>query len=676
MSLCRIHIENFKSIKHVDLSFNQLNVFIGENGAGKTNILEAIDYFYSNLTGTNVRQDVFDINNHFSNQVKIKLFFDLSQFVKISKSQYDSNSGDSNDNKGDDNRYEGYYKKIITIASRAKSPKIGIELSQIKGKQIRWNYKYEDRSVIKSLFPLFHVDTRALDIHKWNYLWDVIGELGKVSNTERKSIESKVKDILLDQGCEASKKLRDIRSIFEKANVSIKYATPKDFARNLSKVFFSGQDIQYGGRYLNYYSTGTNSVKYIELLLESIDEIARAKMKEPIVLLDEPEMSLHPQLIDELSDTICNVSEKLQFYIATHSSRLTKKLITNAGQIALFNIRLSGKYTEICRMRLFPQYSPLSTPRVTDDHVNSYFSRAILFVEGETELELFSNTYLHILFPKLHKIDVYKALSDKPVLNIMHPQETHISIPYLCLIDMDKAVGYDLSAKKYHTKSEYISTDSGEQYQFRNKKINKPYVYHQRKRIDAMVQKLRINYQQPLLSTSDPSHQEFVEAIHEYLLNYNVFALSTTIEGALVNPKSYDFALSFLKSKISDVAYNSFLNVLENSRKAEKMNYLRIVFGGKSDLWQTYKSIKQRKKEVFQSTATIVDNAFIGKKASGWVTSYIYDYFAHILEDEKLTDKTFAKQLEDEQKRTLVVESFKTHFPELLDLMQRICNMI
>lgn len=676
MSLYRIHIENFKSIKRVDLSFDQLNVFIGENGAGKTNILEAIDYFYSNLTGANVRQDVFDINNHFSNQITIKLYFDLSQFVKISKSQYDSNAGESDDSSGDDNRYEGYYKKIITIAAKAKSPKIEVELSQIKGKQIRWNYEYEDRSVIKSLFPLFHVDTRALDIHKWNYLWDVIGELGKVSNTERKSIEDKVKDILLDQGCEASKKLRDIRSIFEKANVSIKYATPKDFARNLSKVFFSGQDIQYGGRHLNYYSTGTNSVKYIELLLESIDEIARTKMKEPIVLLDEPEMSLHPQLIDELSDTICNVSEKLQFYIATHSSRLTKKLIINAGQIALFNIRLSGKYTEIRRMRLFPQYSPLSTPRVTDDHVNSYFSRAILFVEGETELELFSNPYLHILFPKLHKIDVYKALSDKPVLNIMHPRKTHVSVPYLCLIDMDKAVEYDLSTRKYHTKSEYISSDSGEQYQFRNKKINKPYVYHQRKRIDAMVEKLRINYQQPLLSTRDPSHQDFVQAIHEYLLNYNVFALSTTIEGALVNQKNYDFALSFLKSNTREAAYNNFVHLLERSRKAEKMNYLRIAFGGKSDLWQTYKSIKQRKKEDFQSTATIVDNAFIGKKASGWVTSYIHDYFAQVLKDDKLTDKTFAKQLEDEQNYILVIKSFKAHFPELFDLLQRVCRMI
>ena len=191
-----------------------------------------------------------------------------------------------------------------------------------------------------------------------------------------------------------------------------------------------------------------------------------------------------------------------------------------------------------------------------------------------------------------------------------------------------------------------------------------------------MVQKLRINYQQPLLSTSDPSHQEFVEAIHAYLLNYNVFALSTTIEGALVNQKSYDFALSFLKSKISEVAYNSFLNVLENARKAEKMNYLRIAFGGKSDLWQTYKSIKQRKKEEFQSTFTIVDNAFVGKKASGWVTSYIHNYFAHILEDESLTEKAFAKQLEDEQKLISVLESFKTHFPELFDLMQRICSMI
>lgn len=38
----RIQIENYKSIRKLDLELGRLNVFIGENGCGKTNILEAI----------------------------------------------------------------------------------------------------------------------------------------------------------------------------------------------------------------------------------------------------------------------------------------------------------------------------------------------------------------------------------------------------------------------------------------------------------------------------------------------------------------------------------------------------------------------------------------------------------------------------------------------------------
>ncbi len=40
----QITIENFKSINKVDLKLGRLNVFIGENGAGKSNILEAIAF--------------------------------------------------------------------------------------------------------------------------------------------------------------------------------------------------------------------------------------------------------------------------------------------------------------------------------------------------------------------------------------------------------------------------------------------------------------------------------------------------------------------------------------------------------------------------------------------------------------------------------------------------------
>lgn len=48
MSLSRVIIKNYKSIKHCDVTLSGLNVLIGENGTGKTNLLEAINYFYNN----------------------------------------------------------------------------------------------------------------------------------------------------------------------------------------------------------------------------------------------------------------------------------------------------------------------------------------------------------------------------------------------------------------------------------------------------------------------------------------------------------------------------------------------------------------------------------------------------------------------------------------------------
>ncbi len=40
----KIHIENYKSIYNLDIEVGRINVFIGENGSGKTNILEALAF--------------------------------------------------------------------------------------------------------------------------------------------------------------------------------------------------------------------------------------------------------------------------------------------------------------------------------------------------------------------------------------------------------------------------------------------------------------------------------------------------------------------------------------------------------------------------------------------------------------------------------------------------------
>jgi len=40
--ITEIQIENYKSIQNLKMNLGRVNVFIGENGCGKSNILEAI----------------------------------------------------------------------------------------------------------------------------------------------------------------------------------------------------------------------------------------------------------------------------------------------------------------------------------------------------------------------------------------------------------------------------------------------------------------------------------------------------------------------------------------------------------------------------------------------------------------------------------------------------------
>lgn len=47
MRITRIKVENFRSIESAELMLSEFNVFVGQNNHGKTNLFEAIDWFYS-----------------------------------------------------------------------------------------------------------------------------------------------------------------------------------------------------------------------------------------------------------------------------------------------------------------------------------------------------------------------------------------------------------------------------------------------------------------------------------------------------------------------------------------------------------------------------------------------------------------------------------------------------
>ena len=141
----------------------------------------------------------------------------------------------------------------------------------------------------------------------------------------------------------------------------------------------------------------------------------------------------------------------------------------------------------------------------------------------------------------------------------------------------------------------------------------------------------------------------------------------------MINKNSIDFSIDFLKGQIKEDAFNNFLSLLNRAGSVDKLNLLRLVFDGKSDLWQTYKSIKKR---LDPGEANVIDNAFIGKKTSGWVTKYTEAFLEKELGVENLSERAFKRLMEDEQWKLTLINSFKAQFPELYDLLQKVCSMI
>ena len=79
MPLTRLIIKNFKSIKNCDISLSELNVLIGENGTGKTNLLDAISYFYRNLTDSDISVDFLRKEKKTCNFNDFKKYWDSLQ---------------------------------------------------------------------------------------------------------------------------------------------------------------------------------------------------------------------------------------------------------------------------------------------------------------------------------------------------------------------------------------------------------------------------------------------------------------------------------------------------------------------------------------------------------------------------------------------------------------------
>ncbi|MFK2822073.1 TOPRIM nucleotidyl transferase/hydrolase domain-containing protein [Arcobacter sp. YIC-80] len=229
--------------------------------------------------------------------------------------------------------------------------------------------------------------------------------------------------------------------------------------------------------------------------------------------------------------------------------------------------------------------------RFTDNEARLFFSKFILFVEGETELELFGHKKLLNYFPLLKKIDIYKSTDLTKIRNI-NPSYSKTNIPYYILYDLDKVVDikekYNLINENYSFSERYkeslkmypSNTNLGLKIPDYKKMINYlsnnlKYEFNYSTSDDIMIDsftcdKLVIGK----YKWKDNDYKTYLSHLKNYLYHENIIIADTTIENVIINKNTIKIFIKWLLHEVKVntqlIKYNkldSYKNLKDNTAK-------------------------------------------------------------------------------------------------------------
>ena len=339
MGLKEVRIKNYKSIRDYRLILKQMNLLLGENGSGKTNILSAIIYFYENMITQRPSYRVFDENNPLNDQVEITMVYDMREILIRSR---------KNRKEGKD-AYLSYYKMIESIQQNGEAV---LTMKQIKGGRITWNLASDKRKALYHLYPLYRLDAREINLVDWEELWGYIGDLLKPQAQVGKELQIHVAEEI-EKNERLGRRLQQLEGIFEKLQIEpVKYSLG-EFSENLAKMYYNGAEFSYTGHKLDGFSNGTNSFNYISLLLY-----------------------VHFHMIDELADVLFECADDIVVLAATHSPRLVKNvLVKEQDNSSIYQVYKRGDYSRLCLLSMFAKEEKRERYFLTEHHANAFFAR-------------------------------------------------------------------------------------------------------------------------------------------------------------------------------------------------------------------------------------------------------------------------------------------------------------
>ena len=301
MKIEKVHIKNIKGIKDLELSFKKDNeildviVLAGVNGSGKTTILESIKDFFNN---TNINYDEPEKSN-----VNLDIFFE--DFEKNNIEEAEKNCKDKYEHKLKELFYalrdyeynrknNGEYYSDLIANFFENPPKIIYVPAENKFEEIQTysttlSRKYNFINIINS---------------------NVIRDIPSYIATRRNYLATIEEDLTMKEVTNII--VNEINSIFDILELDVKL---KGFSKDekTMPIFENSAGEEFN---INDLSSGEK-----QLFLRTLS-IKMLEPKNSIILIDEPELSLHPKWQQRIIEVYKKIGENNQIIIATHSPHI------------------------------------------------------------------------------------------------------------------------------------------------------------------------------------------------------------------------------------------------------------------------------------------------------------------------------------------------------------------
>lgn len=352
MKIKKLRLANFKNFEDTEITFGDMNVIVGANASGKSNVLEALrflrnisdfglenaislmggrEYLQNVSIGTtkptkigieyehslnfeplyiNNVQSIYSIELYFNtdNSFQIKECLDLSVLTK----EYDLGSGASKEYK-DNFRIKKLNNEKAEIFKGTNFNIKAFPYPIIKHHPPM--SKYLDLNsgeyLIEKIFVISDFTIYDFDLNKAKEKTSIIGKAELEENGENLALV--LKRILDDEEKVGvfSNLMRDVLPFIDKISID------KSFDKSL---LFKVKETFHNDSFIPGFLLSDGTISVTAILIALFFE------KKPVIAFEEPEQGVHPSLIAKIMQYFYEASQKKQIFITTHSPEVLKHL--------------------------------------------------------------------------------------------------------------------------------------------------------------------------------------------------------------------------------------------------------------------------------------------------------------------------------------------------------------